>query len=65
MFFSRAQYNGCKEKNGTQINGYKTVTIYSNLLKLTEYNVKILNDSHNKNQVNRLNIRVGSGIINK
>ena len=33
-------YTGCSPKNGTQVNGYKTVAIQSNRLKLGDHNVK-------------------------
>ena len=47
------QYTGCPKTNGTQVNGYNFVTADSKYLKLCRHKVKILNDKHAKNQVNR------------
>ena len=48
--------NGCPEKNVPRVNGYKTVSTSAIQLKFTEHNVKVLNDTHTKNQVNRINL---------
>ena len=42
------------QKKGTQHNGSITVIFQSILLKLVELGVKVLNDTHTKNQVDRL-----------
>ena len=43
-------------KNGYRVNGYKTVITSAIQLKFAEHNVKVLNDTHTKNQVNRIKI---------
>ena len=45
---------GVPQNTESKLQGYKTVIICSNKLKFTERNVKILNDTHTKHQVNRL-----------
>ena len=47
------QCTGCPKTNGTQVNGYNFVTADSNYLKFCRHKVKILNDKHAKNKVNR------------
>ena len=49
---------GCSLKNGTQANGYKTVAILSNRLKLGDHKVEGFYDTPTKNQENRWNISV-------
>ena len=60
---SRLNYTGItlyrvsqKKKNGYRVNGYKTVITSAIQLKFAEHNVKVLNDTHTKNQVNRIKI---------
>ena len=43
----------CPKKNGTKLNGSVTVIFQLISLKLARLNVKVLNDTHTKNQVNR------------
>ena len=52
-FQSKLRYTGCPKKNGTQVNGYNFVMAYSYFLKFRIHKVKVLNDKHTKNQVNR------------
>ena len=43
------------KKNGTQVNGFKTVSTCAIHLNFTERNFKVLNDTHTKFQVNQFN----------
>ena len=58
-----ALVQGVPTKNGTRVNGYRTVPISSNQLIFSERGVKSLNDRHTKNQVNQLNISVQGQVI--
>jgi len=53
IIFGMSKGTECPQKNGTQVNGYNFVTADSKYLKLCRHKVKILNDKHAKNQVNR------------
>ena len=56
FFFDLLQeYTGRATKNSTHLNGYKTVNLMPNKLKLSEHNVKSFLFTHIKSQMKSLN----------
>ena len=57
----KSMLTGVQKKSGTQVNGYKTPVFVSD--KFADKNVKTLNDTHTKIQVNQLDENVWFELI--